>query len=141
MPDAERNNQKTGYLNGSIDLVFRNKNCLYILDWKTNYLADGYGKDAVTRVVEEKYRLQLEIYSIAIWRWLSQLPGNMEFGGVYYLFLRGIDPDKTQNGIYFHQPSAHEIMGYERNLEALVQGQRPVKSLHTASDRIKETLI
>jgi len=119
---ASRHFQKTGFLNGSIDLVFRNKNRLYLLDWKTNYLADGYGKDAVQRAVEQKYRLQLEIYSIAIRRWLGQLSGEMAFGGVYYLFLRGIDPLRPGEGIFFHQPSAGEIDGYEQKLAALLQG-------------------
>ncbi len=52
----------------------------------------------------------------------SSMGAEMAFGGVYYLFLRGIDPLRPGEGIYFHQPGAGEIDGYEQKLAALLQG-------------------
>ena len=40
------------------------------------------------------------------------------------LFVKGMNPDSSQDGIYFHQPSSNEIDGYEQKLAALVR-RRP----------------
>jgi exodeoxyribonuclease V beta subunit len=61
------------------------------------------------------YHLQALLYSVALARYLAQrLPRyrhDAHFGGVLYLFVRGVRPhwrhaDKTATGVYFDRPSA-----------------------------------
>jgi exodeoxyribonuclease V beta subunit len=51
------------------------------------------------------YPLQYLIYSLALHRHLQQrLPDydpEQHFGGVYYLFLRGIQPEWSQTGVFY----------------------------------------
>lgn len=86
---------KDGWVHGLIDLVFDPGNGRYaLLDWKTNTL-EGYGADAVREAMREKaYLLQAELYAIALRRWIRSrgLP-ETACGGVYYLFLRGLNPE------------------------------------------------
>lgn len=92
-----------GMMKGYIDLVFRYDGRFYLLDWKSNYLGPGLEDYAVSRLPEvmdrEGYCLQYLIYSVALHRYLGRrLPGysyDVHFGGVFYLFLRGI---KRQTG-------------------------------------------
>lgn len=84
-----------GWVHGLIDLVFDPGNGRYaLLDWKTNTL-EGYGAEDLREAMREKaYRLQAELYAIALRRWIRSrgLPEDA-CGGVYYLFLRGLDPE------------------------------------------------
>jgi exodeoxyribonuclease V beta subunit len=53
------------------------------------------------------YTLQLCLYSVALDRYLGlRQPGydfDKHFGGAFYIFLRGIDPERPTNGIYFQR--------------------------------------
>jgi exodeoxyribonuclease V beta subunit len=60
-------------------------------------------------MVNNQYFLQYHIYAVAMHKYLStRLPGydyERDFGGVYYLFLRGIESEMDdENGIYFDKP-------------------------------------
>jgi exodeoxyribonuclease V beta subunit len=93
-----------GYLNGSLDLVFRVDDGRYVLaDYKTNRLgppdeamtAWHYRPEAVQAgMLHAHYPLQALLYSVALHRYLRwRLPGytaGRNFGGVLYLFLRGM---------------------------------------------------
>lgn len=105
-----------GYLMGFVDLLFRKDNRYYIVDWKSNR-RNGSQKDFDKKGLEEeisfhRYWLQYLIYSVAVHQYLSKaLPRyeyNKHFGGVYYMFLRGVDgkkdPDGHINGIYEDRP-------------------------------------
>ncbi|MCX8579789.1 exodeoxyribonuclease V subunit beta [Gilliamella sp. B2717] len=97
-----------GMLKGFIDLVFEYQGKYYIIDYKSNWLgysAEDYGQKALEQVMcEHRYELQYQLYSLALHRFLkSRLPNyqyQTHFGGVYYLFLRGM-PD---HGIFYHLP-------------------------------------
>ncbi len=94
-----------GFLNGFIDLVFRVEGKYYLLDWKTNSLPD-YSPETVQRSMEEnQYTLQYEIYSIALHHLLrmslADYDPSTHFGGVFYLYLRGIDPAREDRGVYW----------------------------------------
>ncbi len=101
-----------GYMHGFIDLVFCHQGRWYLIDWKSNYLGaspDDYTKKAVIKAMNDHfYFLQYHIYTMALHLYLvNRLPDyNYEehFGGVYYLFLRGIAPP-GDTGVYFHKPS------------------------------------
>jgi exodeoxyribonuclease V beta subunit len=52
--------------------------------------------------------LQLGIYAVALHRYLERRLPDYEyeknFGGAFYIFLRGIDPSKRNNGIFSTRP-------------------------------------
>jgi exodeoxyribonuclease V beta subunit len=113
---AERLNFRNvqGMLLGFIDLVFCHAGKYYLLDWKSNHLGtrpEEYRRDNLARDMERKlYPLQYLIYTVALNRYLARrIPGyryETHFGGVLYLYLRGIDHSCPGNGIYFDKPDA-----------------------------------
>jgi len=107
-----------GWLRGFIDLVFTVGGRYYLLDWKSNYLGDdqsGYYPESLESVMVRKhYILQYHLYALALHAYLKQrIPGysvEKHFGGVYYLFLRGIDPARgMEAGVYFDRPSEAQL--------------------------------
>ncbi|MBF0432924.1 MAG: PD-(D/E)XK nuclease family protein, partial [Fibrobacteria bacterium] len=90
-----------GYLSGFIDLIFKRDNQWYILDWKSNFLEKGYDPAGLKQSMKDaNYLLQYRIYIIALCRWLRQCGQTFNFGGVLYLYLRGINANDNKNGIY-----------------------------------------
>ncbi|MBW2388319.1 MAG: UvrD-helicase domain-containing protein [Deltaproteobacteria bacterium] len=103
-----------GYLKGYVDLVFEWNGRFYLVDYKSNHLGpspanyDTAGLEVP--MSEHHYVLQYHLYTVALDRYLSlRLKGydyERHFGGVYYLFLRGMDPDHpTGRGIYHDRPT------------------------------------
>lgn len=96
-----------GFVKGYIDLVVRLDERFYIVDWKSNWLGnqiEDYGATALEREMAAKlYPLQYHLYTVALHRHLAlRLPGydyEKHFGGVRYIFLRGVDPNHPQFGI------------------------------------------
>ncbi len=103
-----------GYIKGFIDVLFIYKNQLYILDWKTNYLGNdvSYYDDAHVEdgMLHHHYNLQYYLYYSAIAQYLEWHP-DVTFGGVYYLFLRGME--KQGYGIYHHELSLTELQAFD----------------------------
>ena len=105
-------NSVSGMLKGFIDLTFEFNGKFYVLDWKSNYLADDesfYTEDALIKAMQDhRYDLQYQIYSLALHKYLLQrLPNysyEQHFGGAIYLFLRGINKNNN-NGIFFSKTS------------------------------------
>jgi len=104
-----------GFIKGLIDLIFSHHGKYYIVDWKSNWLGtseEDYSSDVLQKViVENHYDLQAAIYTEALRRYLKLVdsrPFDECFGGVYYLFLRGMHPEKT-TGIY-HFKSIPSVM-------------------------------
>ncbi len=113
--------QFSGYMKGFIDLIFTSGDRFYIIDWKSNYLGSSpemYTVDAMDREMNAKhYKLQYYIYTIATHRYLSLRKKDYSyathFGGVYYLFLRGLSQGKT-TGIYYDRPGVELIQNLDR---------------------------
>jgi exodeoxyribonuclease V beta subunit len=107
-----------GMLKGFIDLVFRRDDRYYIVDWKSNYLGvrlEDYAREELSGVMErEFYTFQYHIYVVALHRFLElRLPDyqyDAHFGGVYYLFLRGMDLSGGY-GVLFDRPAPELIKG------------------------------
>ena len=109
----------SGMMHGFIDLIFEHQGKYYLCDYKSSHLGDSYQDyqfDALLDNVEKNYYdLQYLIYSLALHRYLKQtLVGydvNQHFGGVYYLYLRGMttDPEHLGAGVYYRKISALEI--------------------------------
>ncbi|KPK33135.1 MAG: hypothetical protein AMS24_02155 [Chlamydiae bacterium SM23_39] len=116
---------RENYMKGFIDLIFFHKGKYYILDWKTNYLGEkkrDYNRESLKRFMEEqKYFLQAFIYKEALENFLKTIEKKDFkdiFGGIYYIFLRGLLEDDYTNGIYYFYPenSFKDILCKEKNL-------------------------
>ena len=110
---------QAGYMKGFIDLVFRHAGRWYIVDWKSNWLgtqAADYAPDILEAAMRQhRYDVQLGIYAAALKRALAlrepEVDWENSFGGVFYLFLRGMGPDGS-SGIHFSRPTTAEIEAY-----------------------------
>jgi exodeoxyribonuclease V beta subunit len=106
-----------GFMRGFIDLLFRFKERYYLVDWKSNWLGSNssdYSPDGMERaMLEHNYYLQYHLYTVAADLFLAQrLPGykyETHFGGVYYIFLRGIDPNDSSRGIFRDRPRVETV--------------------------------
>ena len=98
-----------GYLLGFIDLIFRHHDRFYIVDWKSNWLGNtssDYSPERLqSAMMEKSYHLQSHLYAVALDLHLRErIPDyqfEQHFGGVFYLFLRGIDPAVPERGVHF----------------------------------------
>ncbi len=122
-----------GFLKGFMDLVFLFEGKYYLVDWKSNFLGDrpeDYGPGPLARVMaENRYVLQYTLYTVALHRYLAlRLPGydyDTHFGGVRYIFLRGVDPEKGSGyGIFRDKPPAGWIDGLSGALVDFPPGDR-----------------
>lgn len=103
-----------GYLTGTADLVFEHEGRFYLVDWKSNLIGQGTSEDYTDSAMEAEmrrhgYRLQYLLYLVALTRFVA-IRGGMRFneayekvGGVFYVFLRGINRDGTR-GIVRERP-------------------------------------
>jgi exodeoxyribonuclease V beta subunit len=114
-----------GFMKGFIDMVFQFRGRFYLVDWKSNFLGtsvEDYGQEALAAVMEDEfYILQYHIYTVALNQYLNaRLPGykyETHFGSVYYIFLRGVDPEQGMDfGIYRDRPSERLINELHTNL-------------------------
>ncbi|MGQ0286263.1 exodeoxyribonuclease V subunit beta [Pasteurellaceae bacterium 22721_9_1] len=102
-----------GMLRGFIDLVFEHQGKYYIVDYKSNFLGknkQAYHRDELNKVMENHhYDIQYLLYCLALNRYLgSRLPDyqyETHFGGVIYTFLRGMNGQNTDYGLFFDRPS------------------------------------
>jgi exodeoxyribonuclease V beta subunit len=105
--------QVQGMLQGFIDLVFVWQERYYLLDYKSNWLGEmsqAYQPAALAAALcHHRYDLQYQLYTLALHRYLGYcLPGyqyETHFGGVFYLFLRGMSGKPGGSGIFFHRPA------------------------------------
>lgn len=117
-----------GMLKGFIDLVFEHQGRYYVLDWKSNHLGDSsdsyHGEALKLAMADHRYDLQYQIYGLALHRFLrTRIPDyeyRRHFGGVYYLFLRGMD-GQTTNGVFYSRPDEALI----DELDRLIDGIQP----------------
>jgi exodeoxyribonuclease V beta subunit len=105
-----------GFMTGFIDLFFEHKGKYYILDWKSNFLGNSlqdYQADRLDAVLtDNNYHLQYLIYSIALKRYLelrlSDFNYERDFGGVYYVFLRGCRSG-ANTGVFYAKPDQEMV--------------------------------
>ncbi|WP_425666451.1 exodeoxyribonuclease V subunit beta [Vibrio tubiashii] len=115
-----------GMLKGFIDLVFEHQGKYYVLDWKSNHLGDEvgfyHGEALKSAMADHRYDLQYQIYALALHRFLrsriAHYDYDQHFGGVYYLFLRGLDGE-SEHGIFSAKPSLEFLTDMDR----LIDGQ------------------
>ncbi|SHM61842.1 DNA helicase/exodeoxyribonuclease V, beta subunit [Chitinophaga jiangningensis] len=110
-----------GIMNGKIDLFFEHDGRYYVLDWKSNYLGDrpeDYQRASLeAEMNHNNYHLQYLIYTVAVKKYLeTRLPEfdyERHFGGVFYLFIRGVR-HHGESGIYYTKPALEKIERLER---------------------------
>ncbi len=102
-----------GYVKGYIDLVFQAGERFYLADYKSNWLGrsyDDYRPDELDAVIRrELYTLQYVTYTLALHRFLRLRIADYDYerhvGGAYYLFVRGMQPDRgPSSGVFFDRP-------------------------------------
>lgn len=101
-----------GFMRGFIDLVFEANGRAYLVDYKSNWLgnhiADYAPQHLATAMTAGGYHLQYLIYTVALHRYLRWRRPDYDYdrhiGGVRYLFLRGIDPEYADYGIFAARP-------------------------------------
>ncbi|MGP1958525.1 MAG: exodeoxyribonuclease V subunit beta [Arsenophonus sp. NC-CH8-MAG3] len=117
-----------GILKGFIDLVFFYKGKIYLLDYKSNWLGENdlaYSQEAIQNaMINHRYDLQYQLYTLAMHRYLRNRLLNYDyqkhFGGVIYLFLRGINANNSDYGIYHTIPSYTFINGLDKLFNATI---------------------
>ncbi len=117
----------SSFLRGFIDSVFEIEGRLYIFDWKSNHLgyrSGDYDQDALAHAMSEHdYYLQYCLYCVALYRqvavnWSDRSFADL-FGGVFYVFLRGIQ-ENTSYGIFYDNPS----IAFIQDLSNAIDGYR-----------------
>ncbi|ABK99757.1 exodeoxyribonuclease V subunit beta [Pelobacter propionicus] len=110
-----------GMVRGFMDMVFEHGGRFYLVDWKSNHLGyrvEAYGEKALTSAMDQNlYSLQYLLYTVALNRYLSlrikEYRYETHFGGVLYLFLRGMDRERGEAfGVFRDTPPAgliHEV--------------------------------
>jgi exodeoxyribonuclease V beta subunit len=113
-----------GYLTGFVDLICEYGGRLYIVDYKTNNLGDRQADYAPTALLEamrnHNYGLQYWIYSLVLHRYLDNCLEGYEydrhFGGVMYLFVRGMNPAMPGSGAFHARPEIERLAELDRCL-------------------------
>lgn len=106
-----------GYMRGFIDLLFASGGRYFIVDWKSNWLGNrlaDYNEAGMTAaMLDHNYFLQAHLYAMAADLFLGNRIPNYDyerhFGGVFYVFLRGVDPKHPKSGIFAQRPTEKSI--------------------------------
>jgi exodeoxyribonuclease V beta subunit len=102
-----------GFLRGFVDLVFEHAGRFYVVDYKSNHLGATPGDYTRARLVpamaHADYYLQYHLYVVAVDRWLRRRSAGYDyetgFGGVLYLFARGMSPSHAPGtGVFSDRP-------------------------------------
>lgn len=106
----------SGFIKGFVDMIFQHDDKFYIIDWKSNYLGNSvqdYTPDKLRPVMNnEHYVLQYYIYTVALDQYLrvhkQGYSYKKHFGGVLYLFLRGLSLE-GDSGIFYDRPDFGKV--------------------------------
>ncbi|TDK23762.1 exodeoxyribonuclease V subunit beta [Luteimonas aestuarii] len=97
-----------GLMTGKIDLTYGQGGRWYVLDYKSNRLPRYDAPALAAAMAHSEYDLQSLVYTVALHRWLGFRLGDdydyaRDFGGIRYLFCRGLDAqDAASPGVFAH---------------------------------------
>ncbi len=102
-----------GFLRGFVDLLCEVDGRYWILDWKSNHLgyttADYDQKALLQEMQHNDYVLQYHLYLLALHRHLGSRLKDYDYerhiGGACYVFVRGLDQEQQDRGVFTHRPS------------------------------------
>jgi len=123
--------QLQGMMHGFIDLIFEHEGQYFVADYKSTWLGDSlanYAPSALfTNNQHHLYDLQYLIYCLALHRYLANtLPDydpDLHFGGVYYLYLRGMHPENERGeGVFYTQVESQLL----HRLDAIFGSKAPL---------------
>ena len=112
-----------GMMHGFIDLIFTYEGKYYVADYKSTWLGDSvshYMPQALNANNQHHlYDLQYLIYCLALHRYLKNAivdyTPEAHFGGVYYLYLRGMHPSNTNGeGVFFTPIDSATLQALDR---------------------------
>ncbi len=112
---------KKGFLHGFIDLVAKIDGKYYIIDWKSNNLGDHFSDYSPENIRKEMkkhdYYLQYMLYLAAFDRYMEtfdkEYSYDRDFGGVRYVFLRGVQENSAETGIYADKPALETLRQFQ----------------------------
>ncbi|KRG86561.1 exodeoxyribonuclease V subunit beta [Stenotrophomonas daejeonensis] len=120
-----------GLMTGKIDLTYVRDGRWYVLDYKSNRLP-GYAPAQLEAAMRHsEYDLQALIYTVALHRWLRFRLGDgydyaRNFGGIRYLFCRGLDATRSPSpGLHAHRFTPELVQA----VDELFAGGKPSKPL------------
>jgi exodeoxyribonuclease V beta subunit len=107
-------------LTGCIDLLLVHGGRYYIVDWKSNVidydLANFSGDGLRAEMRKHAYGMQYLVYCVVLAEFIDDRQGHFNredydalFGGVFYIFLRGVDAQKPLQGIWADKPDYDDI--------------------------------
>ena len=104
-----------GLMTGLIDLTYRHEGKWYVLDYKSNRLPGYDAAQLAQAMAHGEYDLQALIYTLALHRWLRFRLGDRydyarDFGGIRYLFCRGLDARRAESPGIHAQRFAPELV-------------------------------
>jgi exodeoxyribonuclease V beta subunit len=117
-----------GFMKGFIDLVFEHGGRYYLIDWKSNRLgatSEHYHHSRLGQVMRaHRYDLQYHLYTLALHQYLRRRVRGYEysrdFGGVCYVFLRGVNGSQGPDyGLFCDRPEPRLLHALG---EALIPG-------------------
>jgi len=92
------------------DLVARHEGRYYLMDYKTSFLgehASDYAPERLTGHMADHYVLQYHLYLVALHAHLTERLADYDydrhFGGVYYLYVRGMT-GAGDTGVFVDRP-------------------------------------
>jgi len=103
----------SGMMHGFIDLIFEHAGKYYVADYKSTHLGNSprdYNAEKLHKNNQHHlYDLQYLLYSLALHKYLKQQLNDysfeIHFGGVFYLYLRGMSPESQiageSSGVFF----------------------------------------
>jgi len=91
-----------GLMTGLIDLTYRHGGKWYVLDYKSNRLPAYDASNLQRAMAHSEYDLQALIYTLALHRWLrfrlrDRYDYARDFGGIRYVFCRGLDAGRNDS--------------------------------------------
>lgn len=119
-----------GHLTGFIDLICRARGRFHLIDYKTNFLGNGaeaYDRQALAAaMLGHNYGLQYWLYTVVLHRYLRGcLPGYRyadHFGGVLYLFVRGMEESRPGSGVFAVRPEEELVARLDHGLGEVGHG-------------------
>jgi exodeoxyribonuclease V beta subunit len=106
------------FVRGSLDLAFEMDGLTYFVDWKSDALA-SYAPSALERRVLDAYGDQFKLYLLATAKLLgvkSEDDYDRRFGGILYLFLRGLDAEGS--GCWAVRPAFADVARWTDELRS-----------------------
>ncbi|MGF1655914.1 MAG: UvrD-helicase domain-containing protein [Verrucomicrobiales bacterium] len=113
-----------GLLVGFVDLIYRWNGKFYLLDWKSNFLGHDpmdYREAALAEAMKgHNYHLQYFLYTLALDVHLCSRIKDYDyathFGGVHYVFLRGLIDGRADFGVFRARPTEDQLEPFRQHL-------------------------